>query len=208
VVCDAGGVSETTSAPPTPGSRHRERLLAGMAAAVREKGFRGTTLADVVRHAGVSRRTFYEHFTDLVECYLALIEEVGDQLLAAVAQAMASDATLAERLDRAVGVYLDRFSADPELNRSYWTELHLTGERGRRLTHTMSGRVGHVLEELSEEARRQDPSLRPLTLEMGVMVASGIRELALLAHDQGRPLDDARATSVEVLRRLVGLAPD
>jgi AcrR family transcriptional regulator len=40
----------------------RRRLLEGMAAAIRESGFRDSTVADVVRHARTSRRTFYEHF--------------------------------------------------------------------------------------------------------------------------------------------------
>ena len=42
----------------------RGRLLEGMAAAVRERGFRDATVADVVRHAHTSRRTFYEYFPD------------------------------------------------------------------------------------------------------------------------------------------------
>ncbi|MFI5067448.1 MAG: TetR family transcriptional regulator, partial [Streptosporangiales bacterium] len=40
----------------------RRRLLAGLAEAIRERGFRESTVADVVRHARTSRRTFYEHF--------------------------------------------------------------------------------------------------------------------------------------------------
>ncbi len=40
----------------------RQRLLEGMAAAIRECGFRDSTVADVVRCARTSRRTFYEHF--------------------------------------------------------------------------------------------------------------------------------------------------
>ncbi|MBF6248423.1 TetR family transcriptional regulator, partial [Nocardia elegans] len=40
-------------------SGFRRRLLDGMAAAVRERGYRDATVADVVRHARTSRRTFY-----------------------------------------------------------------------------------------------------------------------------------------------------
>ena len=43
-------------------NEHRHRLLEGMAQAVAEKGYADTTIADIVREAGVSRRTFYEHF--------------------------------------------------------------------------------------------------------------------------------------------------
>ena len=181
---------------------HRTRLLAGMAAAVREKGFAATTLADVVRHAGVSRRTFYEHFTDPVDCYLTLIEEVGERMLAAVADAMHADAPLAERVDRAVGVYLDLFAADPEVSRSYWTEAHVTGDRGREVTRRMSRRTGDVLYALAAEAGHGD-----VPEDFGIFVAAGVRELALLAHDAGRPMSDARAASVALVQRLLRVDP-
>ena len=186
-------------------SRHRERLLAGMAVSVRAKGFAATTLADVVREAGVSRRTFYEHFTDPTDCYLALAEELSDRLVAGVTGAMASEGTLAERIDRAVGVYLDMFAADPELNRSYWTEASVTGGRGRELHARLSGRMGRLMHDLSEDARRGDPELMEIPPEAGIMLASGLRELAILAYDAGRPLADVRATAVLVLRRFIGV---
>jgi AcrR family transcriptional regulator len=46
----------------------RERLLAGTARAVEEKGFAKVTIGDIVRHAAVSRRTFYDHFGGKEEC--------------------------------------------------------------------------------------------------------------------------------------------
>ena len=203
----ASGAAAPESGPATPsGSNHRARLLEGMAAAVREKGFRRTTIADVVAHAGVSRRTFYEHFSDPVDCYLALIDATGTAMLTGVAKAMADEGPLGERIDRAVGVYLDLFAADPDLSRSYWTELHLTGDRGLELTRRKSEETGRLLSELASAARASDPSLLPLSVDGAILLAAGIRELALLAHDAGRPLDTARATSVEMIRRAVGLA--
>lgn len=172
-----------------------------MAASVREKGFARTTLADVVRHAGVSRRTFYEHFTDPVDCYLALIETVGDGLLAGVAHAMEGDEPLAERIDRAVGTYLEMFASDPALSRSYWTEAHLTGERGRELTQRLSRRTGDVLAQLAED----DPSVESVPPDFGIFIAAGVRELALLAFDAGKPLDEVRATATALVRRMLGI---
>lgn len=56
---------------PTPGNEHRARLLEGMARAVAAKGYADTTIADIVREASVSRRTFYENFADKAECLIA-----------------------------------------------------------------------------------------------------------------------------------------
>src|SRR4051794_16518756 len=48
----------------------RERMLDAMARAVAAKGYAKVTVSDVVALAGVSRRTFYEHFADKEECFL------------------------------------------------------------------------------------------------------------------------------------------
>ena len=48
---------------------NRERLIAAMAASVEERGYADTTVADVVRLARTSRRTFYEHFQDRADCF-------------------------------------------------------------------------------------------------------------------------------------------
>src|SRR6187455_2663699 len=49
----------------------RERLIAGLAEAVAENGYAGTTIAHIPRQAAVSRRTFYEHFSSKDECFIA-----------------------------------------------------------------------------------------------------------------------------------------
>ena len=40
-------------------SPFRRRLLDGLAASISERGYRDTTVADIVRHARTSKRTFY-----------------------------------------------------------------------------------------------------------------------------------------------------
>ena len=42
----------------SPVTDHRTRLLQGLAQSVATKGYADTTIADIVREAGVSRRTF------------------------------------------------------------------------------------------------------------------------------------------------------
>src|SRR6185503_15316570 len=55
----------------TPEKDHRSRLVQGMAIALTEKGYADISVADIVQHARVSKRTFYEHFADKEACYLA-----------------------------------------------------------------------------------------------------------------------------------------
>jgi AcrR family transcriptional regulator len=62
-------------------SAQRERVLAGMLAVVNADGYSGATVARVIARAGVSRLTFYEHFTDKDDCFLALYRDLSRQLL-------------------------------------------------------------------------------------------------------------------------------
>lgn len=210
--------SEAATPPPAPPpagegavdaaatADHRERLLAGMAAAVRAKGFQSTTLADVVREARVSRRTFYEHFRDPIDCYVALLEQVGLRAVDGIAAAVTAGGTPDERLNRAIGGYLDLLEADPRLMRSFMRELHLTGERGRRLLSAVNERAGQTIHDLAEEARANEPELGVQSIPVPVarMVAAGIMQMALITQDEGRPLDEVRATAADLLHRVAG----
>ena len=69
----------------------RERLIAGLAEAVAEKGYGGTTIADITRHAAVSRRTFYEHFDGKDECFVAAFDTVTVQLRERVEEAFKTE---------------------------------------------------------------------------------------------------------------------
>jgi AcrR family transcriptional regulator len=51
-------------------SAFRDRLLDGLTASIGERGYRDTTVADIVRHARTSKRTFYEQFASKEECLI------------------------------------------------------------------------------------------------------------------------------------------
>jgi AcrR family transcriptional regulator len=190
---------------------HRERLLAAMAASVRERGFARTTVADVVREARVSRRTFYEHFEDLVDCYLALGKVAGDVVLQAIADGVSLDVPLEQRLAGGLDGWFNLIRSDPRLARSYALELHLAGERGiDQLRHVVE-RTGRLLHDLVEEAREQEPDLRPLPVDVAMIIAAGIRELVIeaLEVDTERRLPEVRTAAIELLRAvLTAPAPD
>lgn len=199
-------MTDVADAPAAPtASRHRERLLSGMADAIREKGFRRTTVADVVRHARVSRRTFYEQFDDLVACYLALAEALSALILKAISDAAAASAGEPRdvRLERAVDAYLQMMAADPALTRSYGLELHLAGERGHALMQSVAERTAQLLVALIDDAREQEPELNPLTTDTAIMASAGIRELAMRAQERGTPMADVRAAATDLLRAVL-----
>ncbi|MBV9166786.1 MAG: helix-turn-helix transcriptional regulator, partial [Solirubrobacterales bacterium] len=50
-------------------SNQRERIIDALAAVCARKGYRATTVEDVIAEAGVSRRTFYDLFTSKQQCF-------------------------------------------------------------------------------------------------------------------------------------------
>lgn len=58
----------------------RERLIVGMLSAAAERGYLETNVQDVLDRAGVSRPTFYEHFANKEDCFLAAFDSSAQRL--------------------------------------------------------------------------------------------------------------------------------
>src|ERR1700712_3232206 len=86
----------------------RGDLMSGLAAAVAEKGYAASTIADIVTHARVSKRTFYEHFADKEECLMAIYAQGCQQLTRVLATAGAAtrDAPWQQVVHSTVTAYL------------------------------------------------------------------------------------------------------
>ena len=83
---------------PLPRGRHRlpsavvrrvqrERILHATAQVIMAKGYAGTTVADIVAAAGVSREVFYSHFRSRSEAFVETHQLVFEQMMAATAGA-------------------------------------------------------------------------------------------------------------------------
>lgn len=176
-----------------------------MAAAIRTTGYARCTVADVAREAGASRRTFYAHFTDLDACYLALFEQFAARNLEAVATAVAAIGSPRERLEGAVGSYLDTLAADPALASSLFRELHLTGEPGRGRLSAANRRAGETIRALAQAADESEPELGivPITVTTARMLVAGIVQMALFALDGDGELDAVRDDATDLLTRVL-----
>jgi AcrR family transcriptional regulator len=120
-----GGLGELG---PLPGGHHglsreqilesqRERLLAAIAQEVAAKGYRATTITDVVKLASVSTRDFYEHFETKEQCFLAAFEAVRDHLEGLLGEAAAAGPDWPGQAIAVLRAGLDFFAAEPELAR-------------------------------------------------------------------------------------------
>jgi AcrR family transcriptional regulator len=105
----------------------RERLIAGLAEAVAEKGYGGTTIADITRHAAVSRRTFYEHFDGKDECFVAAFDTVSEQLRERVDEAFKAEAEWTDAARAGIDAMLVFLAGEPNLARLAMVEPMVAG---------------------------------------------------------------------------------
>jgi AcrR family transcriptional regulator len=71
-----GDHEQPPRAPALDRRTQRGRLLDGMARTVARRGYSATPVAEVLKAAGVSRRTFYEQFADKEDCFLAAYQAI------------------------------------------------------------------------------------------------------------------------------------
>jgi AcrR family transcriptional regulator len=122
-------VSARESEPSRSGvaSDQRERLLAAAERLIAEKGAAATTIEAIVKEAGVSSVTFYEHFRGKEECFVAAFERAMEELRAEVSGALAADAPRAERVRAGLGALLAAVEAEPARARLCFVEAQQGG---------------------------------------------------------------------------------
>src|SRR5829696_1537221 len=112
--------------PSLVAASQRTRLLEAAGRAVAKKGYAATTIDDIVRGAGVSKKTFYEHFQDKLGCFLAAYEAASDELYEHVRTAQDSDAASSDwhaRTHAGIRAYLRWLAAEPALARVFVVDV-------------------------------------------------------------------------------------
>jgi AcrR family transcriptional regulator len=176
------------------GDRHRRRLLAGMTTAVARKGYAAVTIADVVADAGVSKRTFYEHFSSKQDCLLACYTEANAMMMAAVRQQIAQATGSPEEIVHAViDTYLAFLDRAPEMTTTLLIEVQRAGAEGRRIFRSNSQRFAQLVQRTAWE--------ETFDADQAIALLGGINAL-LLAHAEEHP-DVPFRTITPAVRRFV-----
>jgi putative PIN family toxin of toxin-antitoxin system len=95
----------------------RARLYGGMIETVSQRGYHATTVARVLGLAGVSRRTFYEQFSDKEECFLATYDIVIARARKVMLEAWKGERGWANRLHAACKALLHDVAESPKGSR-------------------------------------------------------------------------------------------
>ncbi len=104
-------------------ANQRRRLLDGMIDAIDEKGYAASTVSDVIKRAGVSRKAFYEHFLNKDECFLATYDSIAAAGQRGACTAFARAGSLQESVQAALGDLFELAIARPEALRVLTVEI-------------------------------------------------------------------------------------
>jgi len=180
---------------------HRARLLVAMAELLAEQGYASVTVTDVVARARVSKRTFYQHFSDREECLLATYRVVAEGPLHRIAQAAEAVAgqglPLREEIAGLTGAYLAAMAEHPLLTRAMLTEPGSTGPAGRRARREVLRRFADQLVALAAVGVGEHAGARPLSPALAQALVGGINELVLAAVESADRQEVAPATIAE-----------
>jgi AcrR family transcriptional regulator len=117
----------------------RDRIMQAMVEAIGAHGYAETNVNDVIRRAGVSRKTFYELYANKSDCLYAIYDEAAQCLRGVVRTAHERGVTPQERLDAICDIVIQWVEDEPQLARLCLLEVPTSGLAGqRRLTATLS----------------------------------------------------------------------
>jgi AcrR family transcriptional regulator/DNA-binding MarR family transcriptional regulator len=162
----------------------RARILAAMAAVACERGAGNVTVAHVVERAGVSRRTFYEAFSDSEECFLAAFDRALANARVRVMPVYEEHALWRERIRASLACLLWLFDEQPQFARL----LVVESLSGGRLVFERRARVLEALIGVVDEGRagtRDQAGVTRLTAEGVVGAVLSVIHARIVTDDGG-----------------------
>jgi AcrR family transcriptional regulator len=179
----AEGTSRTPYAKLHPGpgwpreqaaSHQRARIYAAMIELVAERGFGAATVGELVGLAGVSKHTFYEHFADKDECFLATYDLIVWRSASQVRAAQKDRRDWRERLRQAFCAWADGVACQPNAARLALVEAFAGGPAALERMRHAEGLFAVMIEQ--SFARAPDNIVMPPLIVKGIV--AGVHRVA------------------------------
>lgn len=157
----------------------RDRISSGMIRVVVERGYHDASVTQVVAAAGVSRRTFYNYYSDRAEAFFEVYREVTDFLCASMREAGEAQRGWPARVRAEIEALLETFAANPDLVRFCLVAPPAAGGEVATAYRDFLGRLLAVfVEGLPKRSRKPAPAA-----EYGLI--GGLAALLVDAAEQG-----------------------
>jgi AcrR family transcriptional regulator len=142
----------------------RARVLAAACEVVGEHGAGGVSVGHIVERSGVSRRTFYDIFSDCEDCLFAAFEDALERAGECVLPAFHSKTRWSERVRAGLVAFLAFLEEQSNAGRLLVSESLAMGGRVRERRERVVEQLAAVLDEGRGEGRR-GAQVPPLTAE-------------------------------------------
>ena len=110
----------------------RDLILAAMIRVVGANGYKATSVADVIEEAGTSRTTFYKHFDDKHDCFLAAYDMLVERVFGEVLSSCNGSEAWLDRMRGGLATIVELFALDPQLARTAVVEVAAAGAEARQ----------------------------------------------------------------------------
>lgn len=183
-------MTTVTTVGSTDLSTPRQRLLDGLTASIEAVGYRDTTVADIVRHARTSRRTFYEQFAGKDACFVALLTDANVKMVQQITDAVVPAAPWERQVRQAVEAWIACAESSPTITVSWIRDLPSLGTAARQLQRELMEAFIVMLRTLWDTDEYRALGVGPLTRQLAITLLGGLRELiAATVEDGGRVSD-------------------
>ncbi|MBB6380820.1 AcrR family transcriptional regulator [Pseudonocardia eucalypti] len=192
--------------PATPD--FRRRLLDGLASSIADDGYRATTVADIVRRARTSRRTFYQHFPDKESCYVALLAEANAAMIRHISASVDPAAPWRTQVRQAIEAWIRSAESSPTLMVSWIRDLPSLGNAARRLQREAMAGFVVMVQTLADNDQWRDAGLGPISRQHAILLLGGLRELTATTLEDGGRMSDLAEVAVAGSIALFGPRPE
>jgi AcrR family transcriptional regulator len=127
LAAEPAGTRESSPPRGALATSQRDRILDATEELIAEKGSPETTIEAIVKAAGVSSVTFYEHFRDKEECFAAAFDRAVGELRAAIPAELSGPG----RERQALAALLEAIDAEPARARLCFVEAQRGGSQLR-----------------------------------------------------------------------------
>lgn len=180
-----------------------DRLLDGLATSIGERGYRDTTVADIVRHAKTSKRTFYEQFASKEECLIEVLRRNNADLIATIQAAVDPAAEWQDQIRQATDAYVGHIGSRPAITLSWIREAPALGEVARPLHRLAMEQLTDMLVDLTDSPGFRRANLPPISRPLALILLGGLRELTALVVEDGLDvrgiIEPANAAAIAIL---------
>jgi AcrR family transcriptional regulator len=168
----------------------RERLLSAAAAVFAEQGYAKATAEAISRQAGMSKATFYEHFTNKEDAILALFDSSAEQLARRMAEATRRVPEEPEAQIRAGGrAFLEALTEDPARAQTLLVEIIGAGPRAVERRDAMLERFAALVDAENAAAARKHGTPRFRSRHDAFAIVGATVELCSRHLRLGEPAD-------------------